>query len=162
MAVEAISYYLVAYFLTTVAAFGIVSILSTGVSERVELDDYRGLFWERPWIAAVFTAALLSLAGIPLTAGFIGKYLVVTTGVGAAQWTLVIVLVVNSAIGLFYYLRVMVAMFSQPVRETNFRSRIGFGNGLVLAVLMVGLIVLGVYPSPLVEFVRVTISRMLT
>jgi NADH-quinone oxidoreductase subunit N len=162
MAAEAISYYLVAYFVTTLAAFGVVTILSTSDHERVSLDDYRGLLWTRPWIGAVFTAALLSLAGIPLTAGFIGKYLVITAGIGAAQWTLVIILVINSAIGLFYYLRVMVAMFSHPLPAVDPGKRMSFGSGVVLGVLMTGMLFLGVYPTPLVELIRSTISGFLT
>ncbi len=161
LAVEAISYYLVAYFLTTLAAFGVVTMLSTSDRELVDLDDYRGLFWSRPWVAAVMAVALLSLAGIPLTAGFIGKYLVVTAGVGAAQWALVVILVINSAIGLFYYLRVMVAMFSQSKVPVAPERRIGFGNRIVLGVLMIGMVVLGVYPTPLVELIRSTISSIM-
>jgi NADH-quinone oxidoreductase subunit N len=128
----------------------------------VSLDDYRGLLWSRPWIGAVFTAALFSLAGIPLTAGFIGKYLVITAGIGAAQWTLVIILVINSAIGLFYYLRVMVAMFSHTLPAVNPGKRMSFGSGVVLGVLMTGMLFLGVYPTPLVELVRLTVSGILT
>ena len=161
LASEAILYYLAAYFLTTMAAFGIVTILSNSDRECEELEDYRGLFWSRPWVAAVFTAALLSLAGIPLTAGFIGKYFVITAGVGAAQWVLVIILVANSAIGLYYYLRVVVAMFSQPVRQAADDLRLNAGEGIVLATLMAGLLLFGMYPPPLLDLVRFAISSIL-
>jgi hypothetical protein len=79
------------------------------------LEDYRGLFWQRPWLAALLTAMLLSFAGIPLTAGFVGKFYVLTAGVTSALWGLVILLVINSAIGLFYYLRIVVVMYTPSV-----------------------------------------------
>src|SRR5208337_2962655 len=78
------------------------------------LEDYRGLAWRRPWLAGVLAVMLLSLAGIPLTAGFIGKFYLLTAGVSSDLWLLVILLVVNSAIGLFYYVRILVALYSQP------------------------------------------------
>ena len=74
LAVRAVTFYLIAYFVTTLGAFGTVAVLSGPQREADHLDDYRGLFQRRPWLAGVFTAMLLSLAGIPLTAGFIGKY----------------------------------------------------------------------------------------
>lgn len=160
LASEAILYYLVAYFLTTMAAFGIVVILSNSDHECEELDDYRGLFWNRPWVAAVFTAALLSLAGIPLTAGFIGKYFVITAGVGAAQWGLAVILVVNSAVGLYYYLRVVVAMFSLPARQAAQDLPINAGEGIGLAILLAGLLFFGIYPAPLIDLIRFAISSV--
>jgi NADH-quinone oxidoreductase subunit N len=69
----AVTFYLVSYFVTTMGAFGVVTVLSDSSSEAEDMEDYRGLFWRRPALAAVFTAMLLSLAGIPITAGFIGK-----------------------------------------------------------------------------------------
>ena len=96
----AATFYLVAYFVTILAAFGVVTLLSGGDRDAGELEDYRGLFWRRPWLAGVFSAALLSLAGIPLTAGFLGKFYVVAAGASVAAWGLVLVLVLASAIGL--------------------------------------------------------------
>ena len=116
-AAVAVTFYLVAYTLTTLAAFGVVSVLSTRDRDADDIDDYRGLAWRRPWTAGVLTAALLSLAGIPLTAGFIGKFVVLAAGIGSALWFLAIVLVVNSAIGLFYYLRVIVAVYALPAKR---------------------------------------------
>lgn len=156
--VQAITFYLVAYFVTTLGAFGVVSLLSRGGEEKDAIDDYRGLFWTRPWIAAVFTGMLLSLAGIPLTAGFIGKYFVLVAGVGAAQWVLVVLLVVNSTIGLFYYLRIVVAMLGDPAAQRASYGKVAFGGGVVLAALMLGLVWLGVYPAPLLEAIRTAVA----
>ena len=81
---EAVSFYLVAYFITTTGAFGVLATLSDKDRDAEQMDDYRGLFWTRPWTAAIFTAMLLSLAGIPLTAGFIGKFYIVAAGVNGS------------------------------------------------------------------------------
>ena len=117
LAVTAVTFYLVAYFVTTLGAFGVVTVLSTGEREAESLDDYRGLVVRRPWLAVLFTAMLLSLAGIPLTAGFVGKFYLTVAAGGAGLWPLLVVMMVTSGIGLFYYLRVIVAMFMAPSME---------------------------------------------
>ncbi len=94
--IEAVTFYLVAYFITTLGAFGMISIMTKGEMEMTELADYRGLFWKRPCSALLMTAILLSLAGIPLTAGFIGKFYIFYAGVQASLWPLIIVLVIGS------------------------------------------------------------------
>ena len=117
-AVVAVTFYLVSYFVTTIAAFGVVTVLSGPDHDADRREDYRGLFWRRPWSAGILTAALLSLAGIPLTAGFVGKFYILTAGVGSALWFLVIILVIGSSIGLYYYLRIIVTMYL-PVEEAE-------------------------------------------
>jgi len=74
--IQAAIFYLISYFITTIGAFGVISLLSTKDYEAENIADFKGLFWKRPWIAVVFTLSLLSLAGIPLTAGFIAKFYV--------------------------------------------------------------------------------------
>ncbi len=165
MAVESVTYYLIAYFVTTLGGFGIVSVLSGKEREAEELEDYRGLFWQRPWLAAMFTAMLLSLAGIPLTAGFVGKFYVLAAGVDAALWLLVIILVINSAIGLYYYLRIVVAMYSQPAVEAEMPASplspsLSLGGGVVLSVLTLLLIWFGVYPATLMEMIAAMVTSL--
>src|SRR5262249_20378764 len=93
MAGTAVAFYLVAYFIASLGAFGIITVLSNGAREAESIDAYRGLFWQHPWLAGIFTAMLLSLAGIPITAGFVGKFYVVAAGVGTSLWLLVILMV---------------------------------------------------------------------
>jgi NADH-quinone oxidoreductase subunit N len=92
---EALGYYLVAYFVMTLGAFGVVSRLSSSESEAevVELAAYRGLAWRRPWLAAGLCGMLLALAGMPLTVGFVAKFYVFAAGVSAALWPMVAALV---------------------------------------------------------------------
>jgi NADH-quinone oxidoreductase subunit N len=146
----AATYYLAAYMVTILGAFGSLLALSSGTRDAETFDDIRGLFWHRPLLASVFTAMILSLAGIPLTAGFLGKFYVLTAGASAAAWALVIVLIVSSTIGLVYYLRVIVAMFTEPerVQIDAERPALGVTCGVVLTVLTSALLMLGVYPGP--------------
>jgi NADH-quinone oxidoreductase subunit N len=161
MAVEAVLYYLVAYTITITGAFAIVGVLEDE-EEVVNLDDYRGLFWRRPWPAAALTAMMLSLAGIPLTAGFVGKFLVLTAGIGAALWTLAIILVIGSAISIFYYVRVVAVMFSKTESESaQTPSRMPVLGRLVLLILTLALFFFGVFPGSLVGFIRSMVAGVL-
>ena len=139
---EAVMFYLVAYVITSIGAFGVLALLSDKVRDAEELEDFRGLFWRQPWLAAIFTAMLLSLAGIPLTAGFIGKFYVVAAGVNAGLWLLLALLVVNSVIGLFYYIRLVAVMFA-PQEGTFARKRLPFFGVFALSALMALLLWLG-------------------
>jgi NADH-quinone oxidoreductase subunit N len=158
LAVTAVTFYLVAYFVTTLGAFGVVTVLSTGEREAESLEDYRGLLVRRPWLAALFTAMLLSLAGIPLTAGFVGKFYLTVAAGGAALWPLLVVMMVTSGIGLFYYLRIIVTMCMEPAGEPTAGvgiPRVPLLAGLTLAALSVALVWLGVYPAPIIRLIRV-------
>jgi NADH-quinone oxidoreductase subunit N len=149
--VTAVVFYLLAYFIMTLGAFGVVTILSGQERDADRLDDYKGLFFRRPWLAGSFTVMLLSLAGIPLTAGFVGKFYVLAAGVSSVLWMPVICLVVASVIGLFYYLRVIVALYT-PVPEAA--AAVGFSmqaGVLALFVLTILLVWIGVYPGPVLE-----------
>ena len=154
MAATAAAFYLSAYFITSLGAFGVVTVLSEKDRDADSIDDYRGLAWRRPWLAGVFTAMLLSLAGIPLTAGFVGKFYVAAAGVGSGLWLLVIILAVNSALGLYYYLRIIIPMYTNGEEETTETPRLSLSGSAVLAGLTVLLVWLGVYPVPLIQIIQ--------
>ncbi|SIT77839.1 NADH-quinone oxidoreductase subunit N [Pontibacter indicus] len=160
MGVEAVTFYLVAYFITTVGAFGVVAMLSDTERDAEQLEDYRALLWRRPWTAAVFTAMLLSLAGIPLTAGFVGKFYILAAGVNTQLWLLVVMLALNSVIGLFYYIRIIAVMFQQPEADTAIQPRSRLRPSIYLAsvgtltVLALLLLYIGVYPSGLLQVIQ--------
>lgn len=154
---RAVTFYIVAYMITTLGAFGVVSALSPAGHDAGEIDDYRGLFWRRPLIAGVFSAMLFSLAGIPLTAGFLAKFYVVAAGASSARWAMVLILVITSGIGVYYYLRVIVAMYMRP--ETGpALAPMPATSGLALAVLTAALFFLGVYPGPLLDLIQNTVT----
>jgi NADH-quinone oxidoreductase subunit N len=156
----AVSFYLIAYFVTTLGAFGIITVLSGSQREVDRIEDYHGMAFRRPWLSGVFIAMLLSLAGIPLTAGFIGKFYIVKAGIGSSLWPLVIMLVINSAIGLFYYLRVVVALFREPDGNEHSATllKVSLADGITLAVLTIFLLWIGVYPATLIELIQATIG----
>jgi NADH-quinone oxidoreductase subunit N len=106
-------------------------------------------------LAAAFTAALLSLAGIPATMGFLGKFYVLVAGAAAAAWPLIIILVVTSVADLFYYLRIVVALYSAPPERAPVQM-VSRGGAFILIVLTIVLIWLGVYPTPLLNLIRTT------
>jgi NADH-quinone oxidoreductase subunit N len=164
MAAAAVTYYLAAYFVTTLGAFGVVAALSGGGKEADALEDYRGLAWRRPGAAAVLTVTMLSLAGIPLTAGFIGKFYLLRAGVGQGLWLLVGVLVVTSTIGLFYYLRVIRTLYARPADEEGAAGLTAWRPGVLesatLAALVILLVLLGVYPSPAIGVIEAAVRGL--
>jgi NADH-quinone oxidoreductase subunit N len=162
LGIEAAAYYLAAYAVTSLGAFGIVGLLSAPGSGRDtdQLEDYRGLFRTRPFLAGSLALMLLSLAGIPPTMGFIGKFYLVVSGVGAGLFWPVAALVLGSVIGLYYYLRVLVAMaMPVPAERTVALPAASpwFGNA-VIAMLLVLLVVLGTYPAPVITLIRMTVG----
>jgi NADH-quinone oxidoreductase subunit N len=166
LAVEAVTFYLVAYFITIIGAFGVITVLSSPDRDADEIADYRGLFWRRPVLACVFTAMLLSLAGIPVTAGFVAKFYVLDAGASSAIWLLVFVLIVSSVFGLYYYLRIVVAMYSGLHEEaaapaSSLLPTLSASGGFVLAVLTILLVWVGVYPATLLQIIHSTVGRAL-
>lgn len=160
VALEAVGYYLAAYFVTMLGAFGVITLMS--LSDHGEADhvsDYRGLFWRRPVLAGVFTAMLLSLAGIPVTMGFVAKFYVVAAGVEGALWLLIYVLIAGSIIGLYYYLRIILAMYRATGAEAGSYPH-AVGGGLVVLVTTVLLVGLGIYPAPLIAMLQQTTSTL--
>jgi NADH-quinone oxidoreductase subunit N len=161
--IEAVTYYLVAYTVMTIGAFGVITVLSTSnaAAEVEDLDAYRGLIWRRPWLGGAFAAMLLSLAGIPLTMGFIGKFYAIAGGVSAAMWPAVIALIVGSVIGLFYYLRVIVAICTPaPEGATAYAGAVPMVGSATLVALTLMLFGLGVYPTPLVHLIQLTAAQI--
>ena len=158
LGVEAISFYLVAYFITSTGAFGILATLSDKDRDAEMLEDYRGLFWTRPWTATMFTAMLLSLAGIPLTAGFIGKFYLVAAGVNEQLWLLVIVLAINSAIGLYYYIKIIAMMLERHDERKStadeLHPSIFIVSGVTMAILTILLIWIGVHPNGMMVLIQ--------
>lgn len=159
LAIEACSIYLVAYMMTTTAAFALVSLLSSQQDDEMDcVFEYRGLFWRHPTLGLLFTFILLSLAGIPLTAGFIGKFYVLTAGTSAELWTLLILFITGSGIGLFYYLRLITVIFSQPATSTLstqeasvfFRSGAMMPGFVTIAILSAAVFWMGIFPQPLI------------
>jgi NADH-quinone oxidoreductase subunit N len=150
--IDAAIFYLSAYLITTLGAFGVISILSASERDAEDIEDVKGLFWRNPLIAITFTLALLSLAGMPLTAGFMSKLYLVLAGMKSDLWILVISLIINSVISLYYYLRVIKAMFTPVEIENSFRLSVI--SIFTLAIISIGILFLGILPSFLMDFIN--------
>ena len=149
--IQASIFYMISYFITTIGAFSVITLLSSSEYEAEKIEDFKGLFWKRPGIAIVFTLSLLSLAGIPLTAGFIAKFYVILEGMKAGLMVLIISMIINSVIGLYYYLRIITTLFS-TASETNLPELSFFGN-ITLAIIAVSILLLGIYPGWLIDII---------
>ena len=168
-AAEAVTFYVIVYCAMSLGAFGVVTVYSSEGGDKNRFEDYHGLFWTRPWLAAMLALSLLSLAGIPVTAGFIGKFYAIAAGVDAGLWWLVLALIANSVVSLYYYLRLIVTLFGEaatsatlPQEETVQRPEfvswtavcsLGFVASIIL--------VLGIYPEPLIQLIRESVSNLL-
>ena len=162
LAIEAAGYYLAAYIATSLAAFAVVSIVSSGdtPAERDDLAEYQGLFWRSPWLATLFTVALLSLSGLPLTAGFVGKFYLFSAGVEGSLWLLLGVLVIGSGISIYYYLRVVYTMTlsGEEGSETGVIQNTPLSLFVVLALILT-VLVLGIYPQVLIDYLGGVVSQ---
>ncbi len=156
LAGEAVLFYLVAYAAVNLGAFGTIAALSRDGREPLSLRDVAGLAERRPALAAALTVFLVSLTGIPVTAGFVGKFYLfnAAVSVGWVGVVLALVGVVMSVVSAYYYLRVVVAMYMrEPVGEDTW-SPVSPASALALA-LSAGLtLLLGVWPAPLLTLAR--------
>lgn len=141
-------FYLATYGLTVLGAFAVVAVLGGKGEGRTRLGDYKGLFYERPLIAGSLTLFLLSLAGVPLTSGFVAKLVVFGPAIDAGYTGLVVVGVIASAIAVFFYLRIMVVMYMQE-REERISIPVGPVAATVVGITAVATIVLGLLWGPL-------------
>lgn len=158
---ETVAVYLIAYTTATLGAFGVIICLTSHSATGREVErigDYRGLFWSDPLAACVLSVSLLSLAGIPLTAGFLGKFYLLVAGASTAYWWLLVVLALASTVGAYYYLRVIVLMASREDVQGNaaperrlpaYAPRDAVLVGLTLATVFVG-----VCPGPIIHFIQ--------
>ena len=165
LSMEAVGVYLAGYLFSSLVAFGVVSLMSSPYTgpDADSLFSYRGLFWHKPILSAVMTVMMLSLAGIPMTLGFIGKFYILSAGVSAHLWWLTGAVVVGSAIGLYYYLRVMVSLYLSPPerlrRDTPSNWALTAG-GVVVLISSLLVLLLGIYPQPLIALVRLAQPMM--
>jgi NADH-quinone oxidoreductase subunit N len=157
--IRAAMFYLVAYAAMTVGAFGTVMLVSGRGEDRTRISDYTGLARTDPVAAALMTLFLLSLAGIPPTAGFIAKVNVFSAAIGAGYWLLALVGVLSSVAAAFFYLRVIVLMYMQEPEGERAPAMagergIGARTRIVLAVPAAATLLLGVFPGVIVGIIE--------
>ncbi|MCW8125316.1 NADH-quinone oxidoreductase subunit N [Microbulbifer halophilus] len=170
--IEAVIYYLVAYVITTLGAFAVVGLIADAAveltpggarppsdsgSDPFHREHYRGLFWRSPWLACCLAAMLLSLAGIPLTIGFIGKFYIFAAGVQGELWLLLAAVVIGSALGLYYYLRLLLTMLQRESAVTAAGQdgvEIAVSGHAVLVLLTGALLLFGIFPQVLINWIN--------
>ena len=156
----AILFYLAAYALTNLGAFGVIALLGTRERANDDLRDYAGLWYSHPALATLMTFFLLSLGGFPPTAGFIAKWYVFSAAIGSGYYGLAIIGVLSSVVSVFFYLRIVVMMYmterdARPVPLPI--SRLAMA-GLVVA--MLGVLYLGVLPTRVIELAQQSIGTI--
>lgn len=146
---QAALFYLLPYGLAIILAFGVIRVME-GRGENVHYRQLRGMAYRHPLLAVAFLVAMLSLAGIPLTGGFIGKFVLIRGALAADQWGLAIGLVVATIIGLAVYFRPVQIMFQRGEGSTASWS---IANAVVVGVAALATLGLGVYPEPILHLV---------
>src|SRR5436305_3089412 len=152
--ISAAMFYTAAYAAMNVGAFAVVSHFANAGERYVTLDDYEGLGRTSPLLAATFTIFLLSLIGIPMTGGFFAKFYVFSAAVKANLIWLTIIGVVNSAIGAYYYLRIIVVMYMRESRKEVPVTPVPLGLGVALAVSILATLYLGILPNRMLQYAQ--------
>jgi NADH-quinone oxidoreductase subunit N len=155
----AILFYLLAYSVTNLAAFGVIALLGTRDRNNDELRDYAGLWQTHPALAALMTVCLLSLGGLPPTAGFIGKWYIFSAAVQEGHYWLAIIGVLTSVISVFFYLRIVVMMYMTEGSNAA-RPRVAATALAGLALAMIAVLYLGVLPAATLDLALDSISTI--
>jgi NADH-quinone oxidoreductase subunit N len=151
----AVLFYLVIYTVMNLAAFGVVLSYSRKGDSRVHLEDYAGLGRKAPFAAAALSIALISLAGIPLTGGFIGKFCLFSAAIQKGYVGLAVIAVLNSVVSVFYYFRLMVFMYmKEPGEEAPEPEPISRPVQAILAIGSILILLLGIHPDPILALAR--------
>jgi NADH-quinone oxidoreductase subunit N len=155
---QGVLFYLLAYALMNLGAFAVVQILSGKREKVVEISEYAGLGFRYPWLGISLAVFLVSLAGIPFTGGFTGKLFIFAAAIESQMYLLVVIAVLASGIGIYYYLRVLVFMFMRPATIESEEESSPLLVRLVILVMSLGTIYLGVLPGTVLELASEAIS----
>ena len=159
--IAAAMFYLAAYALMNIGAFAVITHFSRQGEKFLEVEDLAGLGWKQPVTAALFTIFLLSLIGVPLTAGFFGKFYIFKAALDANLIWLSVLGLLNSAVAAYYYLRILVVMYMhEPGESTVTLQPLGAGIAATLWATALGTLILGIFPSLILNFA--TSSSVLT
>jgi len=145
--------YLLIYTFTNIGVWAVIVALRRRDVIGEHVDDMAGLYFKHPSAAVLMLIFLLSLAGIPPTAGFIGKYFLFAAAIETHHTTLAIIAVLNAAISVYFYFRIVVSMF---MREPTEKTGLTFAPGLnvALGVAIIFTMLIGIYPNPFIDFAK--------
>jgi NADH-quinone oxidoreductase subunit N len=160
--ISAAMFYSAAYATMNVGAFAVVGHFANAGERYVTLEDYQGLGRTSPLLAVTLTIFLLSLIGIPMTGGFFAKFYVFSAAAKANLIWLLLIGVVNSAIGAYYYLRIIVMMYMRDARKEVPVTPIPLGLGIALVVTVAATIYLGILPDRVLGYARRSAQELLS
>jgi NADH-quinone oxidoreductase subunit N len=155
----AVLFYLLAYAVTNVGAFGVIALMESADRPNDRVTDFAGLWDEHPALAALMTIFLLSLGGFPPTAGFIAKWYVFSAAVKAGYYWLAIIGVLTSVVSVFFYLRVVVMMYMTPTGEPARFPAVPRIAGAALVVSAILIFYLGILPTRVLDWAAASIGR---
>ena len=137
-----------------IGAFGVVILLEKSEEELLNISDYAGLGFKKPFPAICLAIFLFSLGGIPPTAGFMGKFYIFSSAIEVNLYTLTVIGVLNAVIAIYYYLRVVVTMYmKEPVKDFSYVLRKPL-MALSLSISIVGIIYLGIFPQSFINLLN--------
>ncbi len=156
----AILFYLLTYALTNLGAFAIIALLASRPHEHDEVRDFAGLWQTRPAMAGLMAVFLLSLGGLPPTAGFVGKWYIFAAAVQEGQFGLAIVGVLTSVVSVFYYLRIIVMMYMSDAPHEAPERPLSPAATAALAMSVAAVFYLGIYPTTVIDLARSSIETI--
>jgi NADH-quinone oxidoreductase subunit N len=156
----AMLFYLVAYSVTNLGAFGVLAALSTPDRQHDDVRDFRGMWKERPGLSALLTFFLLSLGGFPPTVGFIGKWYIFNAAMQEGLYTLAILGVLTSVVSVFFYLRIVVMMYMSDETAPEHRPAVSMVTTAGLLIALAGVIYLGVLPGGLMSLAAQSVASI--
>ncbi len=159
---SAVMFYTAAYAAMNVGAFAVVSHFANAGEKYVTLEDYAGLGRRSPFVAATFTFFLMSLIGIPITGGFFAKFYVLSAALKSNLVVLSIILVLNSAVGAYYYLRIIVMMYMREPRGEVPDAPVPAATALAIAVCVLATLYLGVLPGRVLDYAASSARQLLS
>jgi NADH-quinone oxidoreductase subunit N len=151
--VSATMYFLIYYVFTNIAAFGVIIVFSN-LTGSDEISDLAGLSRRSPWLALAMMLALLSLGGIPPTAGFFGKFFIFRAAVEAGLWWLALIGILNAFIGLYYYLSVVKVMYLYRSEDESISIPLSRAAALAIGITVFGILYLGLFADRTFEWTR--------
>lgn len=140
----ALIFFVLIYIFSNLGAFGVISLVSSATGHE-KIDDYKGFYQTNPVLTWILAIALFSLAGIPPTAGFFGKFFLILAGAGKGNWLLITIAALNMIVSLYYYLRVIKAMFMDHNASPIAKVEIPFSPKIALAICVAGILITGLY-----------------
>src|SRR6476661_4009215 len=160
-AITAVIFYLLTYAVMNIGAFAVVQLIARSGDRRTSIDDYRGIGFESPVLAFSLSLFMLSLLGMPLTAGFMGKILVFGAAIDQKYYALVVIGVLNTAISAYYYLRLIIVMFFGERTMAWSAPRIPASVALALVITVLGVLYLGIFPGRVISALQTRIESQL-